>query len=375
MTVCIHPAHLYGRVTPPPSKSLLHRVLICRAQAAQPLPDGPWPDDVQRTLHGLRLLQTEAAPCVDCGASGSTLRFLLPLAMAWGRTGAVFTGTKRLLHRPVPGDWGLRRTARGLTVTRPLTGGDYRLAGDVTSQLLSGLLMALPRCARDSRLLLTTPLRSRPYIDLTLQTLRRFGVAAAPIRNGWRIPGGQNFAPAPWEVEADWSAAAFWLVLRALGQAVEADGLRPDSLQGDRAVAVLCRERPETVDLGDIPDLFPPLALLAALTPGQTTRFTGLARLRMKESDRPAAVCRVLTDLGAVAHEEYDSVAVTGRSQLAGGRTDSFGDHRIAMLAACAAPFCRESVVLTDASCVTKSYPAFWTDYQTLHGQVEVLVP
>ena len=367
------PAPLRGAVTPPPSKSLLHRQLICLAQAGEfPCPPDP-SDDVEATVRGLWALYHEKAPVIDCGASGSTLRFLLPLAMARGQVGTVFTGTERLLERPLPGDWGLAATAGGLRVTRALSGGQIPVDGTRTSQLLSGLLMALPGLAADSELVLTGPLASRPYVDLTLAVLRRCGVHIGQTDCGFTIPGGQRFRTVPLDAEADWSAAAFWLAVRALGCAVAVTGLRRDSLQGDRAAAALCRCLPEEVDLTDIPDLLPPLALLAALRPGTETRFTGAARLRDKESDRLASVSAALTALGGRVRQEPEGLTVWGVERLSGGEADSCGDHRIAMLCACAAPFCTGPVVLRNAGCTAKSYPGFWADYRRLGGQFEVL--
>ena len=346
MDVRLLPAPLRGAVTPPPSKSLLHRQLICLAQAGEfPCPPDP-SDDVEATVRGLWALYHEKAPVIDCGASGSTLRFLLPLAMARGQVGTVFTGTERLLERPLPGDWGLAATAGGLRVTRALSGGQIPVDG---------------------------PLASRPYVDLTLAVLRRCGVHIGQTDCGFTIPGGQRFRTVPLDAEPDWSAAAFWLAVRALGCAVAVTGLRRDSLQGDRAAAALCRCLPEEVDLTDIPDLLPPLALLAALRPGTETRFTGAARLRDKESDRLASVSAALTALGGRVRQEPEGLTVWGVERLSGGEADSCGDHRIAMLCACAAPFCTGPVVLRNAGCTAKSYPGFWADYRRLGGQFEVL--
>ena len=359
MDVRLLPAPLRGAVTPPPSKSLLHRQLICLAQAGEfSCPPDP-SDDVEATVRGLWALYHEKAPVIDCGASGSTLRFLLPLAMARGQVGTVFTGTERLLERPLPGDWGLAATAGGLRVTRPLSPGRIPVDGTRTSQLLSGLLMALPGLAADSELALTGPLASRPYVDLTLAVLRRCGVHIGQTDCGFTIPGGQRFRTVPLDPEPDWSAAAFWLAVRALGCAVTVTGLRRDSLQGDRAAAALC--------------LSALLALLAALRPGTETRFTGAARLRDKESDRLASVSAALTALGGRVRQEPEGLTVWGVERLSGGEADSCGDHRIAMLCACAAPFCTGPVVLRNAGCTAKSYPGFWADYRRLGGQFEVL--
>ena len=199
MDLRLYPAPLRGAVTPPPSKSLLHRQLICLAQAGEfPCPPDP-ADDVLATVRGLWALYHQPEPVIDCGASGSTLRFLLPLAMARGQVGTRFTGTRRLLARPLPRDWGLAPTENGLRVTRPLSPGRIPVDGSRTSQLISGLLMALPGLAADSELVLTGPLASQPYVDLTLAVLERCGIVIEERPGGFLIPGGQRFRPVPME--------------------------------------------------------------------------------------------------------------------------------------------------------------------------------
>lgn len=371
MDVKLYPAPLAGTVAAPPSKSRWHRELICQAAAGRFPPVSPdAPEDIRATAPGLRALYGGGEE-VPCGASGSTLRFLLPLAMTLGRE-VTFTGTPRLLERVMPGLWGVTPCPGGLRVTGRLTGGVYRLPGGDTSQLISGMLMALPLCREDSRLEAPGPV-SRPYVDLTAWVLERYGVVLHRAQGGWRIPGGQCFAPLPMEQEGDWSAAAYWLVLAALGQGITVTGLRQDSRQGDRRALTLCRELPQQVSLRENPDLLPPLALLAALRPDKEMRFTDAARLRHKESDRLAATAALLTALGGRAQETADGLAVRGVACLQGGEVQSAGDHRLAMLAACAAPFCREPVVLRGADCTAKSYPAFWRDYAQLGGKVEHL--
>ena len=214
MDVKLYPAPLAGSVAAPPSKSRWHRELICQAAAGRFPPVSPdAPEDIRATAAGLRVLYGGGEE-VPCGASGSTLRFLLPLAMVLGRE-VTFTGTPRLLERVMPGLWGVTPCPGGLRVTGRLTGGVYRLPGGDTSQLISGMLMALPLCREDSRLEAPGPV-SRPYVDLTAWVLERYGVVLHRARGGWRIPGGQRFAPLPMEQEGDWSAAAYWLVLAAL---------------------------------------------------------------------------------------------------------------------------------------------------------------
>ena len=373
MTRRLYPARLTGRVTAPPSKSAWHRALICRFLAGQSLPEQVSGDDVKHTLAGLRALQS-GAPVVDCGDSGATLRFLLPLAMALGRRDTLFTGGPRLLERPLSAPYPVERTERGYRAAAPLPPGRYALRGDETSQTVSSLLMALPLLDAPSQLVLTTPLVSRPYVDMTLDTLHRHGVTAEETADGWRIPAPQTFRADDGPIEGDWSAAGWWLTVNALqGGGITVEGLSSRSRQSDRAIVDCLQRLPETVDVSQTPDLLPTLALLAAMTP-QTTRFTGGAFLRRKESDRLHTAAAVLSALGAEVREQPDGLTVTGGTPLRGGVTvDAFGDHRIAMLCACGALFCAQPVTLRGGDCVSKSYEDFWRDYAALGGKMEEL--
>ena len=366
------PARLGGTVTVPDSKSAWHRELICRFLASQPLPRHLSGDDVGRTLAGLRGLQSGTS-VVDCGASGSTLRFLLPLAMALNRTGMEFTGSSRLLERPLSAPYPVERTAEGYRVTGPLSPGRYALRGDETSQTVSGLLMALPLLPSPSEIVMTTPLVSRAYVDMTLDALRRHGVTVRPAAKGWQIPAPQTFLPDESPVEGDWSAGSWWLTVNALqGGGITVQGLSRSSRQPDRAITGYLTRLPETVDVSQTPDLLPTLALLAAVRP-QTTRFTGGAFLRRKESDRLHAVAAVLAALGTAVQELPDGLLIRGGTPLRGSVTlDAFGDHRIAMLCACAALLCDRPVLLRGGDHVSKSYEDFWKDYTLLGGKVEV---
>lgn len=373
MTARLYPARLAGCVTVPDSKSAWHRALICRFLASQPLPDHLPGDDVNATLAGLRTL-AQGGGEIDCGASGTTLRFLLPLAMALGRVGLRFTGTPRLLDRPLSAPYPVARERDGCRVTAPLTPGRYALRGDETSQTVSGLLLALPLLSAPSELALTTPLVSRPYVDMTLDALHRHGVTVQPMENGWHIPAPQIFQPCAASIEGDWSAGSWWLTVSALqGGGVTVSGLSADSRQADRAITRYLDKLPQAVDIAQTPDLLPTLALLAAMTP-QITLFTGGAFLRRKESDRLHAVAAVLSALGVPVSERSEGLTITGGRGLTGGVTvDAFGDHRIAMLCACAALFCSAPVILRGGDCVSKSYQNFWLDYAQLGGKVEEL--
>ncbi len=384
MNLTITPKRLRGAVTPPPSKSQAHRYLISAALAGEGsvlrnLADS---QDIQATRRCLAQLKTDSPffPHLDCGESGSTLRFLIPLALVL-RGGGVFTGRGRLMERPQKpyfdlfDEKGIRyeQSEGMLAVEGTLPPGVYRLPGSVSSQFVTGLLYALPLLEDSSEIVLTTPLESRSYVDMTLEALDRFGVAVEQKPEGFRVPGRQAYAPAEAEVEADWSQAAFWLAAASLGSAVSVEGLRRDSLQGDRAVVShlerLERSGEAELDVSDCPDLLPPLSAAAALGRG-TAHFTNAARLRIKESDRLASITAALTALGADVEEGPDSLTIRGREQLAGGTVDCCNDHRIAMMAAVAATRCSGPVTLLGAECVAKSYPDFWKHYRMLGGEI-----
>ena len=383
MNLTITPTRLSGTVTPPPSKSQAHRLLLCAALAGgesriENLADS---QDIQATRRCMAELKTErnSLPRFDCGESGSTLRFLIPIALAL-RGGGVFTGHGRLMERPqkpyfdIFDEKGVRYEQRDgvLTVQGKLPPGVYRLPGNVSSQFVTGLLYALPLLEGDSELVLTTPLESRGYVDMTLEALARFGIRGTERENGFLIPGRQKYCPAQASVEADWSQAAFWLAAAALGNPVQPVGLEEDSSQGDRVIGdyyvPLCRPGDVDIDLSQCPDLAPPLAVMAAVRCG-TTRLVNAGRLRLKESDRLASITQVLRALGADVEEGPDFLRIQGRDALAGGCTvDCCNDHRIAMMAAIAAARCESPVTLTGAECVAKSYPDFWAHYRMLGG-------
>lgn len=409
---------LHGQVEAISSKSWLHRALICAAMAEQPtrLYWRSCGQDVAATVRCLEALgaqctpqpdglslcrgQTASPAVLDCGESGSTLRFLLPLAGALG-VQAEFYASGRLPQRPLSPLYeqlmchGYGLSPQGIVPLRAegrLRGGTYRLPGNVSSQYVSGLLMALPLLVDDSEIMLTSKLESRPYVDLTLDLLRRFGVEVRQTSEGFFVPGGQRpQTPGALRAEGDWSNAAFWLCAGALSeQGVTVCGLDPASRQGDRAVceilsrfgAVLtvqegrvsaCRGslRGIDVDCAQIPDLLPVLAAVAAGAEG-TTRFYHAQRLRLKESDRLKTVAQTLTALGARVQEQPDGLTVEGRPRLEGGCVHARNDHRIVMMAAVAAPLCADPVCIEQAQAVDKSYPDFFRDAARLSAPVEL---
>ena len=379
------PAALTGAVTPPPSKSLLHRILIARGVAGGPLtlPEGA-SEDIQATFRCVQGLTGCGDPLhLDCGESGSTLRFLIPVALALGEE-CRFLGRGRLMERPLAPYFSIFREQHitwemkgaALELRGRLRPGTFVLPGNISSQFVTGLLLALPLLEGNSMIRLSTPLESRGYVDLTLAVLEQFGISVMEKERAFLVPGDQRYKDCPMEAEPDWSQGAFWYAANFLGHRVEIIGLKGDSLQGDSAVVQLAERmaRPGDIslDMSQLPDLLPAAALMAAVRRGRT-RLGNAARLRYKESDRLRSVTEVLTRLGSQVEEKADGLLITGPTVLRGGVTvDPQGDHRIAMMAAIAATVCPQGVELLDGGCVNKSYPSFWEDYQKLGGAVHV---
>ena len=410
MNITIDPTRLSGTITPPPSKSQAHRVLIAAALSGgiSTLSNLKPSQDISATLaclqalgtgvehlaedtiklHGLghSIPQAGPLPHLDCGESGSTLRFLIPVALAV-IGGGVFTGHGRLMERPQEPYFRLfeekgifyEQKDHALTVKGQLTSGTYALPGNVSSQFFTGLLFVLPLLEGDSELQFTTPLESRDYVEMTLQVLRTFGIEIETRPDGsFHIPGGQHYQSQTFTVEGDWSQGAFWYAANFLDNQVVIQGLSSESIQGDRQVAALywTLARPGDVDLdvSQYPDLVPPLAVMAAVRSG-TTRLMNAARLRIKESDRLSSVASTLNALGAQVEEYPDHLVIHGVTALTGGVTvDSWNDHRIAMMTAMAATKCTAPVTITGAECVKKSYPTFWEEYEKMGGNLHGLI-
>ena len=417
MNIVIEPSSLKGEITAIPSKSVAHRMLICAALA-----DGPTTlripktsDDIDATADCLRALgaaitvnnedyivepiaQIENIPQLDCGESGSTLRFLLPVAAA-AADRCRFDGHGRLPERPLSDltdamkEHGVSFDGEKLpfTIGGRLRGGIFRLPGNVSSQYITGLLLALPLCEEDSVIELTTALESASYIDITLSVLKTFGITVHCERNRYIIPGKQVFrSPGTLPVEGDWSNAAFFLTAAALNNDIAMTGLNPNSAQGDLKIIALLEQlgavtqkdngrltlrsdelKGCTIDIQDTPDLLPVLSVAAAFAQGKTT-FINAARLRLKESDRLASSAAMIENLGGRAEVGEDELTVYGTG-LIGGTVDSCNDHRIAMSAAVAATRCSKPVTILNAEAVKKSYPGFYNDYNKTGGKAHVL--
>ncbi len=374
MDITIQPGPLSGTVTAPPSKSMAHRMLICAALADN-MTRLICPEinrDIAATVDCLNALGAQITAegsgflvepirrvpktaVLNCCESGSTLRFLLPIAGALG-VDAIFTMDGRLPQRPLSPLWEemermgcrlSRPTASSIHCTGKLQPGQYTIDGGVSSQFISGLLMALPLIG-SSHLEITGRLQSRPYVEMT----------RAVLSQGWTTQQ---------QVEGDWSNSAFWLAANNLGSQITINGLDTCSLQGDKAIADLlpALQGNATVSAADTPDLVPVLAVAAAAKYGAV--FTDIQRLRLKESDRVASTIAMVEGLGGRAKATENTLTVFGAG-LKGGTVDSCGDHRIAMAAAIAATVCREPVTILGAECVSKSYPLFWEEYGKLGG-------
>lgn len=417
--IILQPGKLSGTVTVPPSKSLAHRMIICAALAdgeSRISPIQP-SEDILATLEGMAALGAECSlqgdtaiirgvgsrrktepVSIHCRESGSTLRFLVPLSMTLG-VGAHFTGAPGLAVRPLT-PYKTICEAVGAEYSHAalpelsahihgrLPAGRYEVPGNISSQFITGLLLALSVADGDSEIVLTTPLESTAYVDLTLDAMQAFGVRAEITETGYIIPGNQRYTARSAVVEGDYSQAANWLCAAALGNDIAVAGLNPDSYQGDRAIlSVLQRMGAEItladgafrvkakalravdVDVSEIPDIAPVIALTCCFAEG-TSRIRNAGRLRIKECDRLSATVQAVNAMGGHAEESADEMIIHGTGVLPGGNVCAcFNDHRIAMLHAVAATRCDNPLTLDSRECVRKSYPRFWDDFASLGGQ------
>jgi 3-phosphoshikimate 1-carboxyvinyltransferase len=328
---------------------------------------------------------------IDCNESGSTLRFCLPLAM--DGTERWFTGRGRLMERPLePYEEICRkqnikmiRSASGIMVRGELNPDIFIMRGDISSQFISGLLFALPRLKGDSRIIFNTKLESKPYVDITMDIQKKYGVHTEFSAEDIVVYGNQKYRNTHIEIEGDFSHAAFFAVGAALSGEVTMEGLSPDSLQGDREIFDILKRagaqvdgycvkksnmRALDIDVSQIPDLVPVLCVLACGIKGTTTIYNA-ARLRLKESDRLSAMTQELTKLGAVIREYEDKLVIEGGSTLRGASVDSHGDHRIAMALATASCITEGIIFLDNPNVVSKSAPFFYSEFKRLGGIVK----
>lgn len=396
MKVKITPSQLAGSITIPPSKSHWHRVLICDFLAGNPVPEIPQgaQEDIIATANILRAMQAaQHGEHVELFAneSASTLRFLLPVAAALG-INATFTGAGRLPKRPlsdllkVMSEHGIsvsetHGASLPVSISGTLKPGAYEISGSVSSQYVSGLLMALPLLNANSTIRLTTKLQSAPYVYMTLDVLELFGIEIAEVPGGFDIPGNQSFKSPEGgvEIEGDWSGAAFWLAANAMGSNIKVNGLTHGSMQGDEAVQrlldeITSKQQLIALDLTDTPDLLPALAIAAAYSMEPVT-FNGLGRLRLKESDRVSAVARLCDAIGSQGAEQRTGLTVIGKkgAPFDPCEIDGCGDHRIVMAGIIAASFAAKPCIVTDVEFIAKSYPKFLDDFAAVGGKYEIV--
>ncbi len=414
MTVTLSPSPLGGTLAAIPSKSDLHRVLICAAfgdkEITFPLPFSS--ADIDATAdclcalgakislkngicHVVPITTPKQSPVLDCHESGSTLRFLLPIAAALG-CNATFKGCGRLPARPIKelldtlSSHGVTTSspALPLTLNGQLQGGEFTIRGDISSQYITGLLLAFPLLSTPSLLHLSTPLQSAGYVEMTRRTMALFGVEVDVKGNNFTTPVASYHTPATLAVEGDWSNAAFWLAAGALGRPVTLTGLHLNTAQGDCAILSLLQRFGASVtwqsdavtvspapleaidiDMGNIPDLLPPLAVVAATAHG-TTRLYNAARCRLKECDRLHGMAVLLGALGIKTEETADTLIIHG-GKFHSGAANSQNDHRLVMAAAIAATVAQDDITILQSEAITKSYPTFFTHYEQLGGRVK----
>ena len=407
MNVTITPGRLKGSVRVPPSKSAAHRLIIAAALAKgrSVITDVYYSKDVLATIGAMRALGASieregstvtvdgiTAPpekaVIDCCESGSTLRFLIPVACALG-VEATFIGQGRLPERPITPflealpSHGVKfdyDNTMPFTVRGRLTGGEFRISGDISSQFITGLLLALSVVPGENRITLTSRLESRPYVDITRDVLAKFGCRVCEDEKGFTLCG-DGLSAHSGAVEGDYSQAAFFYAANALGSDIDISGLNVNSFQGDKKIVEICKEmvynknvacvRPKafTADCSDIPDLVPILAVLGCFCEG-TSHITNAARLRIKECDRLSAMAQSINALGGRVTELPDGLIIEGVEALEGGTVPDFNDHRIPMAMAVAATRAKAPVTILGAQCVSKSYPDFFEVYETLGGKI-----
>lgn len=418
MQVKIKPTSPKGIVSAISSKSDAHRAIICAALADDKtsIYISQLSKDIEATLNCIKNMGADYIkkdniyeiipakkyiqnPVLDCGESGSTLRFLMPVLSALG-TGATFVGSGRLPERPMElivdllseHNNSFSSSKPPITVSGKTCSGKFSIAGNISSQFISGLLFALPLLKEKSVIKLTSKLQSSAYVNMTIDTLKGFGINIETKEDEFIINAFENYtSPKEYVVEGDWSNAAFFMVMAALGGEITIQNLNPCSYQSDKMILDALTSagvnyvsskneitvkksqiKPFDFDVSQCPDLFPVLSILACGANGKSTLYNA-ERLRIKESDRIKTTKELILNLGGKAQETADSLIIYGNGKLKGGAADSFNDHRIAMSAFCASVICDEEIILKDARAVDKSYPSFMEDFNKIGGAFDVI--
>ena len=414
--ICIKPNKLSGNITIPPSKSMGHRAIICAglANGKSRISHFDYSDDMLATIEAMRAIGSQIE-CyqnyidvdgrhvfsnnqflIDCNESGSTLRFMIPISLV-KKSKVQFVGRGQLGKRPLDIyydifdqqgiDYTYKENQLDLKIDGALKADQFKIAGNVSSQFISGLLFALPLLKKDSLITLTSSLESKGYIDLTLAMLQHYGIQidSSNDRN-YKIYGNQSYQAVDYHVEGDYSQAGFYLVANALKSQIEIQGLDATSLQGDKEVieilermnCVFTKEgyrnktletlKATEIDASQCPDVIPVITVAASVAQG-TTVIKHAERLRIKECDRLKAITTELNKIGAKIKETNDGLIIQGVSSLKGGVVSSWDDHRIAMSLAIASTICEEELIIERPDCVKKSYPGFWKDFEKLGGK------
>lgn len=421
MDICIKPSKLKGTLDIPASKSIMHRSLICAAlcDGSSTIHNSYISDDIKATMNCLENLGAEfevfedkikvhgiknipQSTVLDCNESGSTIRFFIPIAMALG-VNTSFLGRGKLVTRPLHTykkalkDKSVEFNYNGTlpcNCSGKLSGGEYTIEGNVSSQFITGLLFALPLLDSDSKITVTKPFESKSYVDITVNTLKSFGIEILNQDNTYYIKGNQKYKPTDYYVESDYSQVAFFLVANAFGSNIKLKTFFEKSTQGDSAiidilnnVGVKCTfdnneintkiesKKPFDVDANNIPDIVPILCVLATSLNG-VSKIRNVHRLKIKESDRIASTIDIITKLGGTIFYDETSDTITimgGLSSFSGAVLDSFNDHRIAMCSAIASTNCTGDIIIKGANCVNKSYPTFFEDLKKLGGNYNVI--
>lgn len=413
----ITPRNLKGSVIVPSSKSLCHRFIIAASLSKQEsiISNILFSEDIKATCEAMKCFGAciksisnnsliiknsdrfdQNKNIINCGESGSTLRFLIPVFLL-NKKKVVFKGEGKLIERPLTPyykifnlqniNWKNNNGKLPLSIEGELKPDVFNIQGNISSQFITGLMFTLPLLNNDSRINIIGELESRGYVDLTINALDKFGVKI--INNNYKefyIEGNQSYKGCQCMVEGDFSQSAFWIVAGLLGENIICNNLNSLSHQGDKAIIEIIKKMDGNITFGDnslkiipsktkgttinasqCPDLVPILAVLGALSEGETI-ITNAERLRIKESDRLKAITTELKKLGANIRETKDGLFIQGKRELDGGIVDSWNDHRIAMALAIASIRCKDSLIIKNSEVVKKSYPHFWDDFKKLGG-------
>ena len=418
--ISVKKGSINGTVSMPPSKSAAHRAIICAALCDGKSIISPvdMSDDIRATIGCMRSLGAEIELegdiltvngknifCnknvrLDCNESGSTLRFLVPVCSAGG-VSAEFIGHGKLPERPIgiyleclPKN-GVNCETKGglpLKISGKLESGIYSIPGNVSSQFITGLLLALPLLESDSEIILTTELQSSGYVDMTIDIMDKFGVEVKRTETGWKVKGSQKYKAREFTVEGDWSQAVFFMTMAAIGGKISIDNLDMRSYQGDKECVEIYKRfgadiiessgkvtienntlHGIEIDVSNIPDMVPAISVVGAFAEG-TTVIKGAERLRIKESDRLSAMVEGLSRMGANIEERKDGLIIHGVNCLKGAEVDGYNDHRIVMALSAAAVGTEGEVIISDMESINKSYPKFFEDYRKVGGKADVIM-